>query len=361
MPNPLCSLIFAAFLLASPLYATSCPDLLENPTETKKYGPLRRKALRSWDRLLTWTLSPKNQEYVLVTPTETKVFQVASKEILDFDEHYGHFSVDDPIVGLVTRSESDREASFCLMRAIHAAGMNKAQSDFSTAEALAKVVAYRLLEQGTRVPIWINHNLQFYRVEEVLDLWHGMPAFGLVPEKGKAPPILLFRGTDLSFPSAKGWASVLSDLDLSGPGYTTFLRAQHKIEVWLRKMKSTHRPARLIGFSLGGAFVLYTMIHHYDLVNTDDRFPSLAFNCPGVSKGLLQKWNDIPSDLQPPHFTYLNRGDFVSQIGCFLSNVWLLTLPEPMGVIESHLTLISAQPKYRMTLVDLDAENEKRK
>ena len=75
-----------------------------------------------------------------------------------------------------------------------------------------------------------------------------MPAFGLVPiEKGKVPPILLFRGTDLSLGSTRSWASVISDLNTSGPGLFTFRNAQIKIHDWLTKVASYGIKARAIG------------------------------------------------------------------------------------------------------------------
>jgi len=359
MKRAIHGLLIPLLLIPCSLFADSCPVILEKPEEVKKRGEMRRKALKGWDSLLTWTLSPKNQDYELQVPPNIKTFRMRSKDIKNFIENYGHFSIYNPIVGLVTDSDRDRAASFCLLEAIYEARMNKMQRDFSIEEALAKVIAYRSIKKGMKIPMMIDRRSNPYIVDEVIDLWHGMPAFGLIPLKGNAPPILLFRGTDL-FPSAKGWASILSDLDTSGPGYTTFLRGQKKIVTWLKKVKKSHRPARLIGFSLGGAFVLYTLAHHYDLVNKDEEFPSVAFNTPGVPESVVKKWNEIPKDLRPIHYTYVNQGDFVSQIGMFLSNVWLLTLPEPMGVIESHLTFISGQPRYQMSLVDVEAENKKR-
>lgn len=194
-------------------------------------------------------------------------------------------------------------------------------------------------------------------VDEVIDLWRGMPAFGLVPErKNGMAPILLFRGTDLDLTSEKGWASVLSDLDTTGPGHVTFLRARHQIHNWLKKVQQEHEPARVMGFSLGGVFVLYTMIYEGDLLN--QTVESVAFNPPGVSEEVLKKWEALPQ--KTPHITYVNQGDFVSKIGFFLSDVWELSLTSPMGVIQAHVTLISAQPQFSLSKVDVTEENKKR-
>ena len=212
----------------------------------------------------------------------------------------------------------------------------------------------RSLKKGTKV--WVSEN-EIYTVDIVIDLWHGMPAFGLIPEKN-GTPILLYRGTDLNLTSEKGWASILSDLDTTGPGYKTYLRARTEIRNWLEKVKKQQKPARVMGFSLGGVFVCYSLIYEYDLLSKEA--PSVAFNPPGISEEIYEKWESIPKAQRTPHFLYVNQGDFVSQIGLLLSNVWELSLDHPMGVIESHVTLICTQPLYKMTAVDVPKENQSR-
>lgn len=327
---------------------------------------MRVKAIKGWDKLLTWTLAPKNPPYQLKVPFVQKDFQVKTPNLANFDQNYGYFSIYHPIVGIVTKSLRDIEVTNCLLESIHTEIKDPEQCHFSSEEILAKVMAYRPLLEGMKIAIcsWNakgEKSLQTYLVDKVLDLWHGMPAFGLVPEKkGEHIPILLFRGTDLSLNSEKGWASILSDLDTSGPGYTTFLQGQQEIHHWLEKMVKEKAPARLVGFSLGGVFVYYTMIHEYDLVNQEVHSPSIAFNSPGLSKEMLKKWGQVPDVLKPPLITYVNQGDIVSQIGFFLSTVWEVALPKPMQVIQAHTSLISTQPSYQMRLIDVELENESR-
>jgi len=334
------------------------------PEEVRRMGEMRAKALEGWDKLLTWTLAPRNRDYILKVPAETNVFFGDHKALEDFDRNYGHFSPYHPIVGLYSPSPRDREVTNCLLEAIDAADMEEEERRFAVNEVLAKVVAYLSLEKGMKIPIPVvqkggKHQIVTYVVDEVIDIWHGMPAFGMIPQSGKGVPILLFRGTDLSLASEKGWASIFSDLDTAGPGYTSFLQGIGGLKTWLKKMAREHEPARLIGFSLGGVFALYTLIHEYPLVSIEA--PSVAFNPPGVSEEVLKEWDLVPVRFRPPQITYVNQGDFVSQVGLFLEDVWELSIPEKMMVIQAHLTLISAQPKVFARAVDVEAVNKMRK
>jgi len=355
--NRFLCLLWIGFFSFSSLRADQCPTLFNETDETRALGEMRVRALRGWDRLLTWTLSPQIRPYAYKIPLEQKSFQVTTKELFEFAKNYGYFSIHHPIVGIVTDSKRDIEVTKCLLFAIQ--NDENEQLRFSREEILAKVLAYRPLKKGMKISIPIDGSLETYLVDEVMDLWHGMPAFGLIPEKKEgAVPILLFRGTDLSITTEKSWASILSDLDTNGPGYMTFLRGQKIIHSWLEKMRKKHFPARLIGFSLGGSFVLYTLIFEYDLVNQE--YPSIAFNPPGVSKEMLQKWEAVPEQMKAPHIIYVNQGDFVSQIGFLLPNIWELSLDHPMGIIEAHVSLISTKPSFKMTAVDAKQENANR-
>ncbi len=331
-----------------------CPSVLKQPQEMKKFGKQRVQAIRGWDKLITWTLSPKNKKYVLVAPVEERNYEVTEEDLLTFDANYGYFSIYHPIVGIVTKSERDIQATNCLVSSVDQEIKNVKQREFTEYEIFGKVTGYRPLQKGMTV---IGPKGVEYIVDTVIDLWRGMPGFGLLPKSDEdAAPILLYRGTDLNLTSEKGWASVLSDLNTSGPGHDTFLRARDEIHEWLVKVKKSHRPASLVGFSLGGVFVYYTLIYESDQVNKT--VPSVAFNPPGVSKELLAQWKEVKE--KPPHISFVNEGDFVSQIGFLLDNVWVITLPKPLGVIAAHVTLISAQPKYTMQKVDVLKENQSR-
>ncbi len=352
--------ILACLNVSSACLADQCPTILREPDESKALAEMRVKAIKGWDKLFTWALSPKNHPYQLEKPLVQKMYQVKEEDLRNFDLNYGYFSIYHPIVGIVTDSERDIQVTQCLLNSIEDEITDKEQRRFSIDEALTKVMAYRPLKKGMKLSIATSsEKAQTYLVDEVIDLWRGMPAFGLVPEEaGEEPPILLFRGTDLNLTSEKGWASVLSDLDIAGPGYTTFLRGQRAIHDWLEKMHGAGTPARAIGFSLGGVFVYYTAIYEHDLLSK--KGVSTAFNPPGVSQQMLERWKEIPAEKKPPQVSYVNQGDFVSQVGFLLSDIWEITLAQPMGVIEAHVTFITTQPLYKMSYVNTELENKGR-
>ncbi len=326
-----------------------CPAILQQPIESKQYGELRTKSIKGWDKLLTWAFLSQNRPYVLMQPPVQTIYKRPGEHLANFDKNYGYFSIYHPLVGIVTDSDEDIKVVQCLLSTV--------DSQFAIDEILSKILAYRTLKKGMKITI---ANLGAYIVDEVIDLWRGMPAYGLIPENGKgAIPILLFRGTDLDLVSEKGWASILSDLDIAGPGHKTFLRAQQEIHDWLTKVQASSAPARVVGFSLGGVFVLYTLIYEHELINK--QIASTAFNPPGVSQQILDMWEKMPSEKRPPHVTYVNQGDFVSQIGFFLGNVHEISLEQPMEVIEAHVTFISGAPLFKINAVDVPKENQERK
>lgn len=346
----LCS---ACFLICSPLQAADdCPALL-NDVEARKLGEVRLKALRGWDKLLTWALTPKNRPFFLKTPLIQHNFKMDSSPILDFDLRFSYFSIYRPLVGIVTKDEIDVKVVSCLLQTIHEEIPPGLQRRFSTEEVLAKVLAYRQLKRGMEISFDWEGELVTYTVDEVLDLWRSMPAFGLIPKKKSLPAILLFRGTDLSFTTEKGWASILSDLDVSGPGLSTFKKARPTIEAWLKKVQINGTPARLIGYSLGGALSLYTLAYMPELLSS---VPSSIFGPPGLPKDIYDHLPKFPS----PHL-YLDRGDVVSQIGYFIGEAWEVSLPREMQVIEAHVNLMSAQPQFSLSVVDLEKENALRR
>lgn len=338
-----------------------CPAILQQPIEAKQFGELRTKSIKGWDKLLTWAFLSQNRPYVLVQPPSQTIYKRPGENLANFDKNYGYFSIYHPLLGMVTDSEEDVKVAQCLLTAIQADIIDLNQLQFTSDEILGKIVAYRTLKKGMKISIPISkETMASYVVDAIINLWRGMPAYGLIPENGvQAPPILLFRGTDLNLKSEKGWASVLSDLDIAGPGLKTFLRSQNEIHDWLTKVNQSFGPARVVGFSLGGVFVLYTLIYEHELINK--QIPSTAFNPPGVSQQILDMWAKIPSEKRPPHITYVNQGDFVSQIGFFLGNVHEISLEQPMEVIEAHVTFISGAPLFKINAVDVPKENQERK
>lgn len=348
----LSKMVFLLFF--SSLNAEDCSASLLEQKNTSTLGELRSKTLKNWDRMLTWAFSKKNSDYILSTPLQTETFSVDIKEILNFDAVHGYFSPDDPIVGKSTNNKEAISITECLLKVIAAKIQTEEQRQFSLNEVLCKVMAYRSLEKGMEIAI-----PELYLIDEIIDLWHGMPAYGLIPKNNKnAIPILLFRGTDLAFSTERGWASILSDLDVSGPGFSTFMDAKPKIHEWLKKVAALGTPARLMGVSLGGVFASYAYLFEYELLS---KVPSIAFNPPGVSKEVFIRWASLPKNMVPPLHVYVTKGDLVSKIGYLIGEVKEMKLKHPLRVIESHVTLIAAQREYMFSQVDLPEENNSRK
>ncbi|NGX46019.1 MAG: hypothetical protein K940chlam2_01200 [Chlamydiae bacterium] len=348
-------ILFGVLLVSGQLSSLEeCPSILSGEGQEQQYNEWRIKALKNWDRLLTWALSPQLQPYIAAQPTVQLSFNASFPDFEAFNKNYGYFSLVHPIVGLVTTGGADLKIAECLLDAMDREIKDLEQRSFSDDEVLAKVIAYRNLEVGTQLTL---SGGEVYRVDRVIDLWRGMPAFGLVPLK-KGVPILLFRGTDLTITSEKSWASILSDLDILGPGLVTFERAEDKIREWLEEVAAKYERPRAVGYSLGGNFVLYSVVHLSDLLNKKE--PSIAYNPPGVSREVYAQWSEIPVEKRVPHRTYVNQGDFISYLGYFLSDVWEISLKEPMKIIEAHTTLISTQPEYEMTKINVTEENRSR-
>ncbi|MDN3507221.1 MAG: hypothetical protein P0S96_08345 [Simkaniaceae bacterium] len=317
-------------------------------------GDMRVNMLKGWDKLLTWTLLPKIKPYYFSNPLVIQTYEMHDAFLESFRKEYGYFSAYEPIVGIVTDEASHVEkTNEALKNLVHLP--DSLQREFSRDEILAKVMAYRTLKKGMKITM---PDGAIYFVDTIIDLWRGMPAFGLLPEQKGHPPILLYRGTDMDLVSEKGWASILSDLDTTGPGHTTFLKAQDQIHQWLLKVKKTYQPARVVGYSLGGALVFYTLIYESDLLSR--KYPTVAYNPPGISLEVHAKWEEAKQAKDIPLFTFVNKGDIVSQIGFFLSNVWEISLDKTMDVIEAHTTLISTESHFHATSVDVAKENEAR-
>ncbi len=116
----------------------------------------------------------------------------------------------------------------------------------------------------------------------------------------------------------------------------------------------------MIGFSLGGVFTLYTVLHAYDLLSKKSEDRSLAFNLPGVSREILDEWEKIPAGDLPPLKLFVNRGDLISKLSKLLGDIYELSLPTLSKPIYAHTAVISLEPLYFLQAIDLEKENAKR-
>lgn len=348
-----CSKLIVLFLFI----ISSC--LAQEGTSTWN-GDLRTKSIKGMDRLLTWALRQKTASYALVYPLEVQIFHNTLPELTEFERRHGFFSKE-PLLGKVTKSEKNIDATVELLEIIYRKITDPAQFIFTTGEVIAEILAYRDLKEGMEIPIpFLDRQgkpaMAIYTVDRVFNLWHGMPAFGLVPKKpSDAVPILLYRGTDLSLYSIRSLASLASDLDWQGIGLSAFQNGQPSIHHWLQNNK-----ARVIGFSLGGILTTYTLLYEKDLISTERLQPSLSFNQPGISQKNLQEWpHKFPNP--PAYFTsYVTRGDFVSKVGYLVGAAFECAVNEHLTPIFAHNTFLSAQSTYYIYRIDTAAENQSR-
>ena len=314
----------------------------------------------------------RHRYYQPFYPVKLETYENSFPEFQNFIAQHGYHSSYHPLIGIVTEDPSDVLEVNQLLVYIQENVKNKKQMRLMTDEVLTKVLAYRNLQLGQKVPIPVivskttsrrsktqlaTSRLVMYHVDNVFDLSAGMPAFGLIPDSDKSPPILLFRGTDLSS-SLKGITSVLADLDLNGPGLSVFYSAQEDLHRWLENVSLSHARARVMGYSLGGSFTQYTCIYEHELICKDPNFPSIAFNQQGISEDLIYKWEHLPQEKRPNLRGYVTEGDLVSTVGKLIGHVKELSLDHLLEPLFAHVTLMSVQQRLYMYRIDVTLKNE---
>lgn len=331
--------------------------------EAIKRISFRTSFLQSFDKMLATLFASPMRTYSYEEASEGEVLQNRDPYILHFDPTYGYFSETRPLVGRVTENSADLTLAIELLLKIHNKILDPQQCEIMATEVITKLVAYRALKPGMIIPfpyvdLQRGPTVVLYRVDEVIDLWRGMPAFGLVPQKkGSAPPILLFRGTDFSLVTEKGWASIISDLEIHDPGLSTFHHGQPEIHAWLAKVAKQGEKARVMGFSLGGILAAYTLLYEGDLVNSQQA--SISYNAPGVSREILHEWFQASS--RPPFLVFITDGDLVPKYGLLLGQTFLLMQEELPAPLKAHTELITLSSFYRLQNMSPIHENETRK
>lgn len=327
-----------------------------NSATCTSQGELRIKSLRAIDEAMNWACPLSSRSFSLVMGNKPQVFTQTIDTLERFVSVHGYFSCQKPLVGIVTEDLSDLEP---LQKTFSSLMQSKEPNwiCMATEELICKVLSYRNLQKGSKVflPTRIGKKVVLvkYEVDEVLDLWQGMPAFGLLPLDKDAHPILVFRGTDFSFLSKSSWASVLSDCDVSGPGFFAFRSSEKTIQNWLEKACKQAGKVDVMGFSLGGVLAIYTTLFQNAFV---DR--CVAFNAPGVSKVIFDALEKLSSP--PSVCLYATQGDLVSRFGRMVSQAFEMTDRSSMGPIQAHTKIMSAQSPLLLFRIDIEKENQSR-
>jgi len=357
-------LIYLGIVLICPSFADvndECPlpSLYDRP-ETWK-DRVRIRTLKNLDQFLNWSFGEKYKTYVLTDPVDEKKIEEDVLEMRSFEENYGYFSWKHPVVAKVTTTKEDLEMINCLLRTLYEQGKNRDYLQVAVAEVITKALAYHDLKIGQMVTIPIEVNgkliLERFIVERIFNLWKGMPAFGLVPEHHGIDSILLYRGTDFSLDSQRGWASLMSDLDIAGPGFSAFQRSQKEISYWVRSIKTQGKPARVMGFSLGGALAIYTFVYENQWLSNRGSFSICA---PGVKEKVISEWELISPERQIGLTNFVNMGDVVSKVGKLCGNVYVLFTNKTYKPLMAHTMLMSCKPFFFKAKVDVGEENKSR-
>jgi hypothetical protein len=335
------------------------PSLYDRPQTWK--DRMRIKTLKNLDQFLNWSFGEKYKMYALTSPAEEKKIEVDVSDMQSFVENYGYFAWKHPIIAKVTTAKADLEIINCLLRTLFEKVKHPDYLQIAIAEVVTKALAYHDLKIGQMVtiPIEVRGKLSLERfiVERIFNLWKGMPAFGLVPESNSIDSILLYRGTDFSLDSQRGWASLMSDLDIAGPGFSAFQNSQKEISYWLRSMKSQGKPARVMGFSLGGALAVYTFIYENQWVS--DR-GSISICAPGVKEKVILEWELIAPERKAGLTSFVNMGDVISKVGKLFGNVYVFSTNQTYKPLKAHTMLMSSEPLFFKARVDVKEENESR-
>lgn len=314
------------------------------------------QTFKYWEIFLSWLFKYPSRCYQLKS-SQSFVYENSSEKLYEFGKTYRQRGGAKGIICRVTPKFKDIDRVSAVMQLVYDSVLNTQLCELAACEVMAKVMAYRNLKMGHTIPFPIMGKdgcmlMTTYVVDRVFDLWNRVRAFGLVSTEENVAPLLLFRGTDFSFMTEGGRASIISDLDPKGPGRSLFEKAEKPLGEWLGKQK---KKARVIGHSLGGVILAYTLLRHAEFISRASHETSYAFNFPGVGEDLLQVWNDLS---EKPRFKgYITRGDVISKFGMLFGDIYEVSLKNPLSPVRAHEQLLFAEPLCYLNEVDVEEEN----
>ncbi len=287
---------------------------------------LRSKFLKLLD--LLFSFPARIWRYTPFRPVQS----IDHPEIVHFVNKSNYFSEIQPIIGRVSNLEKDFLVCKEFLEKMPELIPDPFHCEQASLELLTKAIAYRDLHKGMEFSFLEKGVLRTYVVDYVFSLWKQIPAFGLLP-KDKGVPILLFRGTDWSFHSSRGRASILSDFDFRSPGFCIYQQSSSQIRAWLHNKK-----ARAMGFSLGGTLSMYTAL--FEPLSMHAEEPSICFNPAGVFQNVKSLWEE--QNIKPPLICYITTADIVSKVGHLLGEVKEFSFPTQRrpNFLKTHTDLM---------------------
>lgn len=310
-----------------------------------------------WEIFLSWLFKYRSRCYELKVDQPRRAYENPAEGLHRFAHSYRKRQASKGIICRVTPDFKDIRKAGSILKQVYETVEDPELCEWASMEILSKVMAYRNLKQGHAFPLAVmeqdgDMGLTTYVVDRVFDLWNKIRAFGLVRSDRIGAPILLFRGTDFSFLTEGGRASIISDLDPRGPGWTLFEKGQKGIQEWLRK---ENRPARVLGHSLGGVVAAYTLIHEADWMSLESHESSYTFNSPGVTPELAETWENLED--QPAYMAFVSRGDPVPKLGTLFGDVRECSLEKPLSPVRAHEMLLFSEPRGFLQEVNVKMEN----
>lgn len=299
----------------------------------------------------TWGLSKLDSLLGICFPYQRRSYKtqeeirtyISPLSLQKFAREHGYFS-HAPLLSLVSSNKEDLKV---VQEALeHTMEVDNNWIDFCVTEILCKALAYRDMDLNHEVKIPVRNLqnqivLETFVLDRIFNLWQQMPAFGWIPKNPHISSLFIFRGTDCSLTTRRSLASLFSDLDFSGPGFSVFRKAKSQIQEWLAQVHQKKKAARVLGCSLGGALAGYTFIEYYDLLSKET---SVAFHPPGVFKQAKKSWSQLEEEIKQRFITYVAQGDFISKVGSLIGNRYILSIDAELKPLVAHTLLFAGQP-----------------
>jgi len=326
-------------------------DTNEAPEDFVSRSIIARKTIRFWDRFLAWLFSHSARSYLKGKRVEN--ICIPFPEYTEFYKKYSRFGTVRGIICAVTEFEEDKEICRKMLETMDSKYDDVYLKELVCADFYGKAISYRNLKEGDSFPFYsARKKLPItFTLDTVIPLWNDICAFGFISSNDEA--LLLFRGTDISFLSTAGRASMLSDLDPEGPGLALFENAKEALSSWLQVQKGNGKETRVIGHSLGGSLACYTLLFLPHLLSKTAA--SFATNYPGVNETLLKKWDGL--DPKPKFCGIVTEGDAVSKFGFLLNETLLFTAERKLPLMQSHELLFGAEPNFTLYQINVIDEN----